>query len=495
MNPSATFGCEMSRLRKGFRHNTIGRMLLVALVVFLAIFAVTAGIAKAGIWQSERPGLAAIGLLGLSLGFSLIYAALTRKSFIQRLIEMDRRLKLYDRISTAYEYHTSSWNSEISELLIADAAGTLSRLKHRQIFPRPPAVLSAVLLGLLVLNAVLLSIGHLAPGPQQATLHSEELAALRAGLQIYKARQLQPSPAANNTPQTDLSRKVQTLVQRLNESSMTADEKLQALNSILSDVRAAQQRLAQELSQKLGAAGLEEIPGLTIPEPNPHSLQRLSQLQEMLGQLFDGEIPEDIEDNVAALKEHLGLEERLSQLIDELNTGRAEPSGKAETLSAAADASDDAESPLHRRSESDKAQASGKQASAARGSRASADSDAEPDSNEQRDGGQGQVSISAGRQKGSDQKTSPYKLEKAEGPALRDQSRSTAGKNYRLLIRSSAAFNLTERDEEDIIRPYRQEVEGVLRKEDFPPNYREYIKNYFLAIGLRPEEKPHDSHP
>jgi hypothetical protein len=42
--------------------------------------------------------------------------------------------------------------------------------------------------------------------------------------------------------------------------------------------------------------------------------------------------------------------------------------------------------------------------------------------------------------------------------------------------------------EEDVIRPYRQELESVLQKEDIPLNYREYIKSYFLSIGLKKEE-------
>jgi hypothetical protein len=495
VNSSAAFGCEMSRLKKGLGRRTLGRMILVGLVVFLALFAVATGIAKTGIWQPQRRELAVIGLFVFSVCFALIHTALKRRSFIDRLIEIDRRLGLHDRISTAYEYHRAGWASELSELLIADAAGTLSRLNHRQIFPRRPAVLSAVLVGLLALNAVLLSIDHLATGARPATPHSQELAALRTSPQVYTDRQHRTSSAADNASQNDLSQKLQNVVERLNQTSMTADDMLQSLDSILNEVHAAQRRLAQELSQNLGAAGLEEMAVQAIREPYPDSLRELNRLQEMLGQLFDGEIPEDIQRNLEALKEHLGLEETLSQLIDELNTRRAEPSDSTEKLTGAAVASHDAESRHDRGSQLHSVQTLGEQASSGSGSGVSARSDAEADTDAQRDGGPDDVSISAGRQKGSDRKTAAYELQTAKGPALRDQDRSTAGKNYRLLIRSSAAFNRAESDEQDIIRPYRQEVESILRKEDIPPNYREYIKNYFLAIGLRTEEKTHDPHP
>ena len=42
--------------------------------------------------------------------------------------------------------------------------------------------------------------------------------------------------------------------------------------------------------------------------------------------------------------------------------------------------------------------------------------------------------------------------------------------------------------EEDIAATYRPAVESVLQKEDMPLNYREYIKNYFTAIGLNTKE-------
>jgi hypothetical protein len=495
VNASAAFGCEMSRLKKGFRRRTLGRMILVTLLLFLTLFAVATGIAKAAIWQPQRRELAVIGLFAFSVCFALIHTAFKRGSFIERLIEIDRRLGLHDRISTAYEYHAAGWASELSGLLIADAVGTLGRLKHRQVFPRRPIVLPAVLVGLLLLNAVLLSIGHLATEPRPAAPHSQELAALRTSLQVYTARQQRASSAADDASPNDLSRKLQSAVERLNQTSIKPDDMLQSLNSILNEVQAAQRRLARELSQNLGAAGLEEMAVQTIQEPYPDSLRGLNRLQEMLGKLFDGEIPEDIQRSLEALKEQLGLEGILSQLIDELKTRRDEPSDSIGKLPGAAGPSHDAQSQHDRGSQPHNFQTSGEQASSASDSGVSARSEADADADAQRAGGQDDISISAGRQKGSDRKTSAYELQTATGPALRDQVGSTAGKSYRLLIRSSAAFNRADSNEQEIIRPYRQEVENILRKEDIPQNYRDYIKNYFLAIGLRTEEKSHDVHP
>ena len=46
--------------------------------------------------------------------------------------------------------------------------------------------------------------------------------------------------------------------------------------------------------------------------------------------------------------------------------------------------------------------------------------------------------------------------------------------------------------EEDMFLSYRKEVESILHKEDIPINYREYIKNYFISIGINTEEDTHE---
>ena len=55
-------------------------------------------------------------------------------------------------------------------------------------------------------------------------------------------------------------------------------------------------------------------------------------------------------------------------------------------------------------------------------------------------------------------------------------------------IRSLTTIGKADMEMEEVIRPYRRELESILKKEDIPLNYREYIRNYFLSIGLRGEE-------
>jgi hypothetical protein len=66
-------------------------------------------------------------------------------------------------------------------------------------------------------------------------------------------------------------------------------------------------------------------------------------------------------------------------------------------------------------------------------------------------------------------------------------------KNYLVHIRALTDIGEARLEEEDIVRAYRQEVESILQKEDMPANYREYIKNYFLAIGVNTKENADES--
>jgi hypothetical protein len=43
--------------------------------------------------------------------------------------------------------------------------------------------------------------------------------------------------------------------------------------------------------------------------------------------------------------------------------------------------------------------------------------------------------------------------------------------------------------EEEVIRAYQKEFENVLQKEDIPLLYREYVKQYFLSIGMGEEQE------
>ena len=72
-----------------------------------------------------------------------------------------------------------------------------------------------------------------------------------------------------------------------------------------------------------------------------------------------------------------------------------------------------------------------------------------------------------------------------------DKLTSSPVKSYLLRIRALTDSGEARLKEKDIRRTYGRAVESILRKEDIPLNYREYIKNYFMSIGLNTDNVGH----
>ncbi|MEE9517360.1 MAG: hypothetical protein V3V52_09660, partial [Candidatus Adiutricales bacterium] len=96
--------------------------------------------------------------------------------------------------------------------------------------------------------------------------------------------------------------------------------------------------------------------------------------------------------------------------------------------------------------------------------------------------------FTAGRGKGKDEEKLPSELETSKIPAVQDPGATGPGERFNVYVRALPKVGRAELDPEKIIRTYSQKVEEVIKREDIPPKFREYIKNYFLSIGLRKED-------
>jgi hypothetical protein len=102
-------------------------------------------------------------------------------------------------------------------------------------------------------------------------------------------------------------------------------------------------------------------------------------------------------------------------------------------------------------------------------------------------------SDAAGNAKSNEANKSSHELEKTPGSAIQDKMASSPAKTYLIHIRALTDMGEARFKEEEILRTYRKEVESILQKEDMPVNYREYIKNYFISIGINTEENAHEA--
>jgi hypothetical protein len=101
-------------------------------------------------------------------------------------------------------------------------------------------------------------------------------------------------------------------------------------------------------------------------------------------------------------------------------------------------------------------------------------------------------SVSAGRAQSKAENESSHELEKAPGSVSQDKMRPSPAKSYLIQIRALTDIGEVRLTEEEVFQTYRKEVESILQKEDIPINYREYIKNYFISIGINTEENAHE---
>jgi hypothetical protein len=79
-------------------------------------------------------------------------------------------------------------------------------------------------------------------------------------------------------------------------------------------------------------------------------------------------------------------------------------------------------------------------------------------------------------------------IESASDSPLQDRMAPSQKAEYSKQIRSVTTIGDANVPRENVTRAYEQEVESILQKEDMPLNYREYIKTYFMSIGLTSEE-------
>ena len=115
--------------------------------------------------------------------------------------------------------------------------------------------------------------------------------------------------------------------------------------------------------------------------------------------------------------------------------------------------------------------------------------DGRPHGREPADG----YSDAAGNAKSNQSNQSSHELDKTQSDATQDKLAASPAKTYLIHIRALTDMGEARVKEEEIFRTYRKEVEGILQKEDIPANYREYIKNYFISIGMNTKENANES--
>ncbi len=496
MNARSVFLKGIRDIQRIFRLHTFKRLLENAALIFLCLYTISSLMHWFGLTMLRVPGFLYLAI-GLSLMGAAVLAWSGRKPLYSRLIEIDTAFNLQDRISTAYEYLHKGKETGLFDLLIRDAGQKISEIDKKKIFPRKPTWIH-ILLGLLILTNLLMAafknpfVIEAPDAVDPATLDKIRLA----------IKQYSSSPSGKESqPKEILSDRVKTRMTGLSnmlENPPIHRERLsEMVHNALKTIQSDKIARARDLVKELGLDAIEEVAVQQIQQAGTLTHFQLKKLNELLKRMFEDQIPEAVVEDLAVLDEHHRLEAYLDQILDELEKGsvrqsapKDETADGAERSASGEDTASKNRSDLKEQGSSAKGSDANRRASTAATDRASSGKDGLQEEMEEGENGTGPSS--AGLAKSEAPSGSPYEPDRLRGSAVQDKTASAEGAEISVLIRSLTAIGKAKVEKQQIVRDYQQAVESVLQKEGIPLNYKSYIRNYFLSIGLRKEPSSSD---
>ena len=499
MSLEASFVIQIAKIKRRIALQAIHRVLLHVALVFLGISTFLLILPIAGFTNFHFKGGWYFVLIGLSLSAALLIAFGTRRSFLNIFIKIDHRLDLQDRLSTAYEYLKSGKKTEFADLLMSDAAARLQQLSLGQLVPARFSRLYPVAIILFIINVLLYSGIFQVPDFKSTRRDLENFENAGKILQKYMIGRVDDQVDRQSKPQSKYTEKLKQISKRFNDSTKSTRQRFDALKSFLKEVQGEQARLAGELETRLDSADIKDLPVQNKMEIANLSSNQLEKLKAFLNKTLNNRIPDSISQRIDSLQELEGMEKLLSRVIDGLNIDRpvaddaavadgtkGHPSQPAGDL----DRSSVVRNPVNSMRQHADPGGSSEYRADHPGSAQTRPEDDNPDDGMHEPGAK---STSAGRAKSNSESRSSYQIDKSSGRASQDQPASVRAKSYLIHIRALTDIGEARLQEDEIFQIYRREVESILQKEEMPPNYREYIKNYFISVGMHTENKSYES--
>ena len=490
MSAEISFISQISKIRQRLFIQAVHGILLNAALFFLCFSAFFLILKRFAMTDYDMDASWYLLFIGISLSAALFIGVLKRRNLQNVLIAIDRRLKLQDRLSTAYEYLKFKKKTEFTELLLNDAATTLSQIKNQQLVSAKFSLLHLLALILLTINILLYSgIFHRSESRQIPPESKIVDNAVRL-LKNYSIGRIENKVLQKSRFQRVYDQKLEHLSNQLSDSSKPFKQRFAEMDRFLKEIEGEQTRLANALAEKLDSAVIKELRTQDIPDLANLSSGQLEKLKGLLNKTLNNRLPGSINQTIESLQSLDRIEKLISRILDDLKESRssvadsAEPAPTEQRISQLSKRSDDSPDASNR-------PPSDGQVSHL--SRNAAVRNSPPGSGKfQRNGSDlgGDVdqpeghSGSAGKGRSEEEKKSSYEIENSPGLALQDKIPSSQARSYLIQIRALTNTGETRLKNEEIYQTYRKEVESILQKEDIPLNYREYIKNYFISIGL-----------
>ncbi len=521
--------------------------ILTRILLHTVLLALGFAIIAAGLSQFRLIALSGYAVYASLLLPALMIAGLFNASkltrFSDELIDIDRRLGLHEQLSTAYEYARSGRHSEIGDVLLEQSCRLLASLDRQQIYPRRFSRKHALIPLLTLVLFVLLTGDFLPFLSEHGPVTQERLQQLGEELQELTS----DTAASEQDSQKELAQHTKKLAESLQKGEHEQHTLVSEMETLLENARSQRKQLTDMLESKLMDRPLSELPAINPTEKAEElTSEQLSQLMEQIETMLEqfdsqesrrqGTIPQKL----ASLSRNLQLEHVLQESLDDMNgrergetdssprengmsvyepgTGEGDggESGAGDEDSTASEGqqgtfSEDLSRPGTEALPSDTQMMLEELANMVRSPQSQPGSgrsdlsqedpmtqggglSAQPDEKQGTGGSDapgsdddGEFSSLAGKEEGQYHPQDIEKLRSSQRSAIQDNISDSPAEEYRKIVRSLATLGRSEVKAEDVMISYEQEVEAILHKEDIPAIYREYIRNYFISIGVKNE--------
>jgi hypothetical protein len=424
------------------------------------------------------------------------------------LIRADRTLRLKERLSTAYELATSPHPHPLRAIVLQEAARVARSVNPFRVIPSAtprtlrwtPFLLLAIVLVLVVDFGMILppsfTGGDERPSPM---LHEQGQRLERLGKRLEteaRHRGLERSLEA--------ARRMQNVGQRLQNEKVNEREAMARVNSLAEYVR----NLEEELKKM---AVLEDVSVSKVREVMVNQASVSGEVQRLLGMMGRGKLSpsemRNLQDRLQSLGQQGVLDERLSEALNQLRDGDLEGAREMlenyllqdqlaqdfEHLKRAERALDrnfehglgaSEEMDLdHPRGESGESEYEDyEMAGDPHGGHSGMPGDFEGGDYLDSEGMGSNSSVGSGR--GAESEAPRGRIAETNAPASRITGQSGEGGVRRSYVRALPLKADASTPLEAVITTYQKRAEESLLREEVPPNNRDLVRAYFLAIGL-----------
>lgn len=421
------------------------------------------------------------------------------------LQQADHVQHFQERLSTAYEYLEQHTDNPFVPGLLSDAERTTQQVNPCLVFPaRWPRrfwaipLCAAAIIGVFSLDLRPLSFDDLA---------SEEIApdVSREGKRIEQWGERLEELAKQQQLDRSLilARHMQNLGRRLQREGGEKQEAAQRISTLSQYL----QRMQQELQER---ALMANVSGMAAHDVMMSGKSLKQELQDILKLLQNDELPREMavvaEQGIRRLSQQMGANPDLERLAQNLRAGnlkaarqllqdiiqQQQASEELEHLERARRALEYSSRSMQRGNDSQQSPSPGAPQA---GDFAASDTQLDLDDAESEDMPSMDDAPASGFDEGfgvarHNRSGKTDQLRESNLPPSRVQVKQGEGDMRLAYIRHLPMQNKAQVPMEKIVVQYQQQAEDVLSQEHIPRDYREQIKQYFLAIGMLSENKP-----